>query len=557
MQELRYVLYARKSSEGNERQVQSIDDQTREMQRLATTYGLNIVAIESESKSAKAPYVRPVFERVMKMIQTGEADAILCWSVDRLSRNAVDSGLISHLLQNEIIKEIRTYSRLYLPTDNALVLSVDTGSANQYVRDLSVNTKRGLNSKVEKGHYPGTPPAGYKNDIVTQTIVIDEERAPLIRKAFDMMLAGSTITEAMDHLNDILEYRSIQHKHSGGNKMIRTTLYNILRNPFYTGYFMWHGELKKGSHPPLVTFKEQQIIVDRLRGEPSPRPKDEKIPLAYRGLMKCGECACLVTGEIKYKKNKAYTYYHCTHRKKDTQCKQPALTESDLEDQVIAELSNYNIHPQFLKWAEDALNELDETETKQSDKDIELHTASLESVNNELKELLRMRTRGLIDDVEYLEQKTSLLGELESRKSKLDNLRSNPSQGAKEVITLLNFIRKAQDKFNSGSVSERRELITMFGQKLDLTYKELSFTPVSWLIPIKENYSTLVRQFLALEPQEKVGSLPLESKKTPVGSSAVSSQNRQTLGLNSLNSTWLRQLGSNQRPNRYTYPLFS
>lgn len=548
MKELRHVLYVRKSSEGNERQVQSIDDQTREMERLAVTYGLNVVAVESESKSAKAPYVRPVFEKVMKMIQAGEADAILCWSVDRLSRNAVDSGLISHLLQNEVIKEIRTYSRLYLPTDNALVLSVDTGSANQYVRDLSVNTKRGLNSKVDKGHYPGTPPAGYKNDLLTQTIIIDEERVSLIREAFDMMLAGATITETMNHLNNVRGYRSIQHKHSGGNQMIRTTLYNILRNPFYTGYFMWHGELRQGSHPPIITFKEQQIIVNRLQGEPSPRAKDEKIPLAYRGLMKCGECECLVTGEIKYKKGKAYTYYHCTHRKKNVICKQPAFTELELEEQVIRELGQYNIHPKFLEWAEDALKELDETETTQSSKDIDSHSSSLERINSELKELLGMRTRGLIDDYEYLEQKTLLLGELESGKSKLESLKSNPSKGAKETITLLNFIRKAQDKFNGGQISERRELITMFGQKLDLLHKELTFTPVSWLIPIKENYSILERQFLALEPLENNDSLYHKSKKTPVGSSAISSQNRQTLDLNLLKSTWLRRLDSNQQP---------
>ena len=533
MKELRYVLYARKSSEGNERQVQSIDDQTHEMERLAVTYGLNVIAIESESKSAKAPYVRPVFERVMKMIQAGEADAILCWSVDRLSRNAVDSGLISHLLQNEVIKEIRTYSRLYLPTDNALVLSVDTGSANQYVRDLSVNTKRGLNSKVDKGHYPGTPPAGYKNDLLTQTIVIDEDRAPLIREVFDKMLAGATINETMNYLNDVRGYRSIQHKHSGGNQMIRTTLYNILRNPFYTGHFMWHGELRQGSHPPIVTFKEQQIIINRLQGEPSPRAKDEKIPLAYRGLMKCGECECMVTGEIKYKKGKAYTYYHCTHRKKNQVCRQPALTETELENQVIEELGIYNIHPQFLKWAEDALNELEQTETVQTNKDIDSQSSSLEGINNELKELLGMRTRGLIDDVEYLEQKTELLTELETQKSKLNNLKLDPSKGAKETVTMLNFIRLAQDKFSNGNPTERRELITMFGQKLDLLYKKLTFTPVNWLIPIKENYSTLERQFLALEP---------------LNSSNLQIKDKKRTSEKVLKSSWLRRLDSNQQP---------
>jgi site-specific DNA recombinase len=533
MKELKYVLYARKSSEGNERQVQSIDDQTREMQRLAASYGLNIVAIEYESKSAKAPYVRPVFERVMKMIQSGEANAILCWSVDRLSRNAVDSGLISHLLQNEIIKEIRTYSRQYLPTDNALVLSVDTGSANQYVRDLSVNTKRGLNSKVEKGHYPGTPPAGYKNDLLTQTIVIDEERSPLIREAFDMMLAGGTINDTMRYLNEVRGYRSIQHKHSGGNKMIRTTLYNILTNPFYTGYFRWHGELKEGHHKPIITYKEHQTIVSRLRKEPSPRPKGEKVSLAYRGMMKCGECDCMITGEIKLKKGKAYTYYHCTHRKPDVICKQPAVTDAALEEQICSELNKYNIHPKFLKWAEEALSNLDKKEAEDSRIKIRTQSMDLESINKELSELLRMRTKGLIDDNEYSEQKRLLVDELELRKAKMKAIKQNPHKGAKQTLTLLNFINKAQSKFKNGSDSEKKELLTIFGQKLVLEDKKLKFSPVSWLIPIQEGYSDLERQFLTLEPANNRNLQIENNKKT---SEEV------------LKSSWLRRLDSNQQP---------
>ena len=144
-----------------------------------------------------------------------------------------------------------------------------------------------------------------------------------------------------------------------------------------------------------------------------------------------------------------------------------------------------------------------------------------------------MRTRGLIDDNEYLEQKTLLLEELESGKSKLESLKLNPSKGAKETITLLNFIRKAQDKFNGGQLVERRELITMFGQKLDLLYKELTFTPVSWLIPIKENYSALERQFLALEP---------------LNSSNLQIENKKRTSEKVLKSSWLRRLDSNQQP---------
>jgi hypothetical protein len=203
-----------------------------------------------------------------------------------------------------------------------------------------------------------------------------------------------------------------------------------------------------------------------------------------------------------------------------------------------------------LKWAEDALNELDQTELGQSKKDENIQATALKSVQDELRELLRMRTRGIIDDAEYAEQKKFLVDEIESHKSKLAALNSNSATSAKETINSLKFIQKAQKKFEDGTIDERKELITMFGQKLDLLDRKLTFTPVSWLIPIQKHYPDLERQFLALEPRKPNSSLMLESKKTPVGSSAVLSENRQTLGLNSLNSTWLRQLGSNQRPNR-------
>lgn len=191
--------------------------------------------------------------------------------------------------------------------------------------------------------------------------------APLIREAFDLILAGASILETIDHLNNKRDYKTVKRINSGGKEMARTTLYEILRNPFYTGYFRWNGDLKKGSHPALITFQEHRNVIERIEGTPSPRPKGENVPLTYRGVMTCGHCTCLVTGEIKHKKERVYTYYHCTHRKKTIVCKQPSITEDEINQQAIDELSFYNIHPQFLAWAKTSLNELEELESKRSD----------------------------------------------------------------------------------------------------------------------------------------------------------------------------------------------
>ena len=86
---MRIALYARKSTEQEDRQVQSLDDQIRELTKLARRESLTIVETYHESKSAKAPNNRPEFDRLMSAIDEGRIDGILTWSINRLSRNPV------------------------------------------------------------------------------------------------------------------------------------------------------------------------------------------------------------------------------------------------------------------------------------------------------------------------------------------------------------------------------------------------------------------------------------------------------------------------------------
>jgi len=63
-----------------------------------------------------------------------------------------------------VIQEIRTFERTYLPSDNVLLIAVELGMANQYVRDLSVNIRRGIREKVRRGVYSWKAPVGYFNE---------------------------------------------------------------------------------------------------------------------------------------------------------------------------------------------------------------------------------------------------------------------------------------------------------------------------------------------------------------------------------------------------------
>src|SRR3989344_1558563 len=97
-------------------------------------------------------------------VDAGKITVIYTWDLSRISRNPVDSGRIGWQLQNGVLKAIITPQRVYLPEDNVLLLNLEFGMANQYLRDLSKNVKRGLQNKLRNGWRPGEAPEGYIND---------------------------------------------------------------------------------------------------------------------------------------------------------------------------------------------------------------------------------------------------------------------------------------------------------------------------------------------------------------------------------------------------------
>lgn len=201
---LNSCLYVRKSTEDKDKQVQSIDDQISAMKQRANSLGVSLPrkGVFKESKSAKAPGVRPEFSRMVDAIREGNFNAIICWSTSRLARNPQEAGIIQQLLQDDILKCIVTNDKIYLPSDNAVVFAVEMGINSQFIRDLMASVRRGMYSKAEKGWRPGVPPIGYKNDRENKIIIDDPERFDLVRKMWGLMLTG---TYTVKNIADIAE----------------------------------------------------------------------------------------------------------------------------------------------------------------------------------------------------------------------------------------------------------------------------------------------------------------------------------------------------------------
>ena len=405
----KFFLYARKSTDVEDKQVRSIEDQITELRAYAKTEGLNIVEEFIEKQSAKIPG-RPIFSEMTKRIEQGDANGILAWHPDRLARNSVDGGLLIFLLDSGKLAGLKFPTFWCENTSQGkFMLNIAFGQSKYYVDSLAENTKRGLRQKVRRGEYPSLAPIGYLNDPRTKTVIVNKKRASLIRKAFELYAQNNSRLE--DISNFLAQHRIVS---KGGKRFHRDRISFILSNPFYYGHFRYAGEIHEGKHQPVVskkTFDKVQEVL-KQRGKPKTKGKVEK---PFVGLLHCDECGRMITAEIQ----KGHTYYRCT--KKNITCSQPYVREEELDRQLSSLLQKFSLRPD---WAAQ-MNKMLEKDKKES---AQSATAFIQESETKVKtitvKLQRLLDGYLEQDIErevYLEKKRNFMSEKKSLEEQIIN----------------------------------------------------------------------------------------------------------------------------------------
>ena len=332
--EYRYCLYARKSTEGDEKQALSIDSQIKEMTQIAEREKLNVVEIRRESHSAKESSQRPVFEEIVKDIDNGFFNAIITWAPDRLSRNAGDLGKLVDRMDQKRLVTIKTFGQNFTnsPSDKFLLMIL-CSQAKLENDNKSINVKRGMRTRCEMGLWPAQPPTGYRKvdgRLAKCEVEIDPDRADIIRQVFEK-IAYEKCSASKVHawLKYDLNFRTLRGYHlSIGN------VFKIINNTFYYGKFEFPqgaGIWYEGRHTPIIT---KELFDETRNSIKSQVIKSQGKEFTFTRIMKCGVCSSGITADEKFKKLKAggvnrYVYYRCT-KAKDRSCKNPAINEPDL-----------------------------------------------------------------------------------------------------------------------------------------------------------------------------------------------------------------------------------
>lgn len=320
---LRYVMYLRRSTIDESRQMRSIPDQKVDCKELSKRLGLNVVEVIEEDGSAKKPNKRPLFSNMLKRLRASEYDAIIAWHPDRLARNMIEAGKIIHMLDTDVIKDIRFHSHQFSNDANGkMLLGMLFVFSKHYSDDLSSKVTRGVRGNLRDYKSGGTPKHGYirDDDGVYRT---DGKNFEIIKEAWHMRAAGQHIQDICDYIN-AQGYQKYFKKDGKGHQVFHMTdsvLGPLFRDTFYYGELVQSGQTVDLVNAPVhfepMIDKETYFKVQEFSRLNRRTSKGRKPFLPLRYMVYCDVCKFdrpMQVGRSKGRDGTHRLYYRCLNK---------------------------------------------------------------------------------------------------------------------------------------------------------------------------------------------------------------------------------------------------
>lgn len=335
---LQAIIYVRVSTDEQADKGYSLPTQLEACRNYAARLGLTVVAEFQEDCSGAIPFAeRPEGKKVAMLLKRRDADAIIAYQVDRLSRDIVDllAG-VRDWLRSGIQVHAGDVGKIESELDIVLVIKGWQGSDER--KKIIERCSRGRLGKAKSGKVVGngTPPYGYR--YTDGNLEIIESEAKIIRLVYQWYTLGDedkkplTAWKIAERLSQLRIETPAQRCKTRRRRVRPVWIWNytfvlrMLSNETYAG--VWYfgeriGKDGKGGFRP----KDEQItvpvpaIVDRAswdlaqaRREYNKRmsPRNAKEPYLLRKMVKCGECQYVMSGNTLKTKKKVHRYYRCS-----------------------------------------------------------------------------------------------------------------------------------------------------------------------------------------------------------------------------------------------------
>jgi len=294
----RVVTYTRisKDKAGDEH---GVANQQAALDRHAAARGWTIVRRLSDNDlSASNGVHRPGYDEVLRMVDAGQCDVVLCWAVDRFVRRIADLESVIGRFTAAGVRLAAVSGDLDLGNDAgrtvARMLSV---IAQGEVERKGARQRLAASEAAAAGkRWTGCPrPFGYGRDHVTP----EPAEAAAIEWAAGALLGGSTVSAVMREWNA----RGLVSP-QGGRPFTRQSVTTILRNPRLANLNAYHGEITGPGDWRPVLAEETWRAVRALLDDPARKPS-RGVRTLLGGLATC-RCGNVVQGSRSYQGNAVY-----------------------------------------------------------------------------------------------------------------------------------------------------------------------------------------------------------------------------------------------------------
>lgn len=483
---MKAYLLARVSTDD---QKDALPAQTYRLEEYAKRRGYDYELFELRESAYKGN--RDNFSQVVERIKSLKEQSVVVF--DKIDRYTRDSS-------SEQVRTLQSLYRsgkieLHFPSDNLFIhkdspatdllrLGMGIVVAQYYSDAISDNVKRRIEQKLRDGEWIGAAPIGYKNTIANngkKWVEVDVHRASAVRSAFEWYASGNS---------SLLEIHK-KWKNEFSITVSKTTIENVLKNPFYYGEMRVKGELYPHKYETIITH-ELFLAAERVRnGYKIKKHRWGGLPYSYRGLISCAQCGCRITFE---KKKAKYIYGHCTQFKIKHNIKY--VNEDVLTAQLATVFKSIQIPDNDYSQVSEALRASHEDKKRMRTSTLNMLDAEIEKYQNRMEKVYEDYLDEKIPETLYKRK----FEEFRQAQKKLQNKRKNIEQVEDDyygtVTHLLKLSKDAPKLFEKANPEQKRSLINMVLSNLRLDGEQLLWElkkPFDTMAFCSENSNWLLR----------------------------------------------------------------
>lgn len=472
---MKAIILARVSTREQMEEGSSLPSQIRRMRDYCLSKKLDVHK-EFEITESSSQQTRKEFAKIIELIKKSKDSIVLVTdTIDRLQRSFRESVILDDFRKQEKLELHFLRENLILNKDSnsADLLRWDMGVmfARSYVLQLSDNVKRSLKEKLANGEIIGKVCLGYKNILGEggrKDVMVDPERSHLIVKAFELYATGKysarTLADKMNELG-LRNYPS-------NNPLSPSQMHTVIKNPFYYGEMKRrNGQIYRHKYPPLITRELYDQVQAVISGYKKQNYKRTGKPYVFRGLVKCADCGCSISPEIKKGK---YIYYHCTnyHRK----CRSVVwVKEEDLLLQVQKHFQKFKLPENAVQHLKEELRAIHNSEQAFFEDNKKMLEQKLVKVQNRYKVMYEDRLDGRLSAEEYDRR----LQEYKAQEREILGLLGDHSNANNDFyITagkIIDLSQRIGELFTSSEPEEKTQLLKFVLQNFSIEKKKLLF----------------------------------------------------------------------------------